>query len=460
MTTTPAHPVPSSSAGASRRVELDEDSGTVLLRTAQGAYAFRVDRAAGTVRHVHWGAALPLADAASLPLWSDHDNSFAGRWDGTEEYPVDGGARFGAPAFEVRFADGSSPVEPTVQDVVLLEDDHAAVLLRDRTRPLTWSLHYRVPPDGDVLERWTEFVHTGTPDDGDVLLVRYASAHWPLPQRPDWRLSAVHGGWAAESRLRRSGLPVGETVLGSRRGHTGHHASPWIALDPGDTGEEHDEVWVVALATSGSWRITAQRTAAGRTGVLAGGGHEGAELCLRPGDRHRTPVSLAVHSGHGFGGAGRAFHRHLRAHVLPHPRELRPVLYNSWEATWFEVSEENQIALARRAAAVGAELFVLDDGWFRGREDDRSGLGDWTPHPRRFPQGLRPLADEVHRLGMAFGLWVEPEMTNADSDSYRAHPDWVLHLPDRTATELRHQLVPRVVGAGRPLRRSAQIRSR
>lgn len=174
VTTTPAHPVPSSSAGASRRVELDEDSGTVLLRTAQGAYAFRVDRAAGTVRHVHWDAALPLADAASLPLWSDHDNSFAGRWDGTEEYPVDGGARFGAPAFEVRFADGSSPVEPTVQDVVLLEDDHAAVLLRDRTRPLTWSLHYRVPPDGDVLERWTEFVHTGTPDDGDVLLVRYA----------------------------------------------------------------------------------------------------------------------------------------------------------------------------------------------------------------------------------------------------------------------------------------------
>ncbi|MFI9616873.1 alpha-galactosidase [Streptomyces sp. NPDC052023] len=441
MTTEPARPVPSSSAGASRRVQLDEESGTVMLRTDRGAYVLRVDRAAGTVRHVHWGASLPLADAVSLPLWSENDNSFAGRWDGTEEYPVDGGARFAAPALEVRFADGSSPVEPTVQDVVLLEGDHVAVLLRDCTRPLAWHLHYRVPPDGDVLERWTEFVHTGAPQDGDVLLVRYASAHWPLPQRADWRLSAVHGGWSAEGHLERSALPVGETTLGSRRGHTGHHANPWIALDPQDTGEEHGDVWVVALASSGSWRITAQRTAAGRTGVLAGEGHEGAELRLRPGGRHRTAVSLAVHSSHGFGGASRSFHRHLRAHVLPHPQELRPVLYNSWEATWFEVSEDNQIALARRAAAVGAELFVLDDGWFRGREDDRSGLGDWTPHPKRFPRGLRPLSDEVHRLGMAFGLWVEPEMVNADSDLYRAHPAWVLHLPDRTATELRHQMV-------------------
>ncbi|MFV0137939.1 alpha-galactosidase [Streptomyces sp. HMX87] len=420
---------------------MDEGSGTVLLRTPHVAYVFRVDRAAGTVRHVHWGDPLPLVDAASLPTWSEHDNSFAGRWDGTEEYPVDGGARFGMPAFEVRFADGSSPVEAAVQDVVVLGHDHVAVHMRDRTRPLAWRLHYRVPAGGDVVERWVEFLHTGTPDDGDVLLVRPASAHWPQPQRPKWRISSVHGQWSAEGRLQQSELPVGETVLGSRRGHTGHHANPWAALDPGDAGEEHGEVWVVALAASGSWRITAQRTAAGRTGVLANEGHDGAELRLAPGRRHSTAVSLGLYTSGGFGSAARAFQRHLRTHVLPHPEEPRPVLYNSWEATSFEVTEDNQIALARRAAALGAELFVLDDGWFRGRDDDRSGLGDWTPHPTRFPRGLRPLADEVHRLGMSFGLWVEPEMVNADSDLYRARPDWVLHLPDRTPTELRHQMV-------------------
>ncbi|MFB7025707.1 MULTISPECIES: alpha-galactosidase [unclassified Streptomyces] len=433
MTAKRTPPVPSA--------QIDEAGRTVLLRTTRSAYALRVDRAAGSVLHLHWGAVLPQEDAVGLPVWSEHDNSFAGRWDGVEEYPVDGGARFGVPALEVRFADGSGPLEPTVRDVIVEGDGHAVVRLHDRTRPLAWDLHYRVAAGGDVLERWTEIHHTGTADDGDVLLLRYAAAHWPLPQRPSWRIGSVHGGWSREGRLDRSGLPVGETVLGSRRGHTGHHANPWATLDAGDAGEEHGEVWTVALAASGSWRLTAQRTAAGRTGVMAGEGHEGIELRLAPGGTHRTAVSLALYTDRGFGGASRAFHHHLRTHVLPHPEELRPVLYNSWEATSFAVTEENQIALAKRASALGVELFVLDDGWFRGRDDDRAGLGHWTPHPRRFPRGLRPLADEVHRLGMAFGLWVEPEMVNADSDLYRRHPDWVLHLPDRTATELRHQMV-------------------
>ncbi|WP_234439224.1 MULTISPECIES: alpha-galactosidase [Streptomyces] len=421
--------------------QIDEASGTVLLRTTRSAYALRVDRAAGSVLHLHWGAVLPQADAIALPLWSEHDDSFAGRWDGVEEYPVDGGARFGVPALEVRFADGSSPLEPTVRETALEADDHLVIRLRDRTRPLAWDLHYHVPADSDVLERWTEFHHTGTAADGDILLLRYASAHWPLPSRPAWRIGSVHGGWSREGHLHRSGLPVGETVLGSRRGHTGHHANPWATLDAHDASEEHGEVWTVALAASGSWRLTAQHTAAGRTGIVAGEGHEGIELRLAPGGSHRTARSLALYTDRGFGGASRAFHHHLRTHVLPHPREPRPVLYNSWEATSFAVDEDNQIALAQRAADLGAELFVLDDGWFRGRDDDRAGLGDWTPDPRRFPRGLRPLADEVHRLGMAFGLWVEPEMVNTDSDLYRRHPDWVLHLPDRTATELRNQLV-------------------
>ncbi|MEU5363946.1 alpha-galactosidase [Streptomyces sp. NPDC005925] len=422
-------------------VEIDHPSGTVLLRTAASCYVLRLDTAAGTVRHIHWGAPLPLADAARLPDWADHDNSFAGRLDGVEEYPVEGGARFGTPALEVRFADGSSPVEPQVEGVRIVDEGHLAVSLRDRARPLAWELHYRVPPGADVIERWTELTHTAGPDAPALLVLRCASAHWPMPPRHAWRLSSVHGGWSSESRLERSVPAVGETTLTSRRGHTGHHANPWVMLDPGHTGEEYGEVWATALATSGSWRLTIQRTAAGRVGVVASRGHEGVGVSLEPGQRHRTPVSVAAYATGGFGGASRAFHTYVRRHVLPHPHETRPVLYNSWEATSFEVSEENQRALARRAAALGAELFVVDDGWFAGRDDDRSGLGDWTPHRRRFPRGLRPLADEVHGLGMAFGLWVEPEMVNADSDLYRRHPDWVLHLPDRSPTELRHQLV-------------------
>ncbi|MFD1048924.1 cytochrome P450, partial [Kibdelosporangium lantanae] len=123
------------------------------------------------------------------------------------------------------------------------------------------------------------------------------------------------------------------------------------------------------------------------------------------------------------------------------PEETRPVVYNSWEATEFDVSEDNQKRLAALAADLGCELFVMDDGWFGARTHDAAGLGDWTPNPSRFPGGLNPLIAEVHRLGMRFGLWVEPEMVNPDSDLYRQHPDWVMHMPNRSRTEMRNQLV-------------------
>ncbi|MGH7292539.1 MAG: glycoside hydrolase family 36 protein, partial [Myxococcota bacterium] len=143
-------------------------------------------------------------------------------------------------------------------------------------------------------------------------------------------------------------------------------------------------------------------------------------------------------------------HAFLCAHVLPKtmpPEPVRPVLYNSWEASYFDLSHEQQLALARKSAAIGVELFCVDDGWFGGRRSDARGLGDWSVSREVFPDGLRPLADEVHRLGMKFGLWVEPEMVNPDSDLYRAHTDWVLHFADRPRTEHRHQLI---LDFGRP----------
>jgi alpha-galactosidase len=152
-------------------------------------------------------------------------------------------------------------------------------------------------------------------------------------------------------------------------------------------------------------------------------------------------VCAGLYSTGGFGEASRRWHAYIRHHVLGHPDELRPVIYNSWEGTWFDVDEANQKELAGIAASLGVELFVLDDGWFGSRTNERSGLGDWWPNPARFPRGLAPLIDEVHRLGMGFGLWVEPEMVNPDSELYRRNPDWVLHMAHRKRTERRSQLV-------------------
>jgi alpha-galactosidase len=172
-----------------------------------------------------------------------------------------------------------------------------------------------------------------------------------------------------------------------------------------------------------------------------GFGHDGVGWILYPGEVWETPVFAGLYTPDGAETATRQWHSYVRRHVLPHPGEIRPVLYNSWEATGFDVNEDNQKLLAERAAALGVELFVMDDGWFGARTGDTAGLGDWTVNRDRFPAGLTPLIDEVHRLGMRFGLWVEPEMVNPDSDLYRAHPDWVLHMANRDRTTLRNQLV-------------------
>jgi alpha-galactosidase len=409
-----------------------------LLTGPSTCYAVRL-AADDAVRHVHWGGPITLDQAAELAdRYEQTPNPAASSFEhgpGAEELPVEGGARFGPAALQVRFADGTRAVEWRHTDA-RIDGGHLRIDLADRHYPLAVALHYRLA--GDVVERWTEVTNHGP---APIEVLRCDSAAWTVPGAERHRLSHLVGAWNSEFRLRRADLPVAETVLTSRRGLTSHHANPWVAIDDGTAGEDHGEVFSAALAWSGSWRITVHRDPAGRTGFAGGFGHEGLSWSLAPGETLRTPVFAGVHSTTGFGGASRAWHGYVRDEILPHPQELRPVLYNSWEATGFDVDEAGQLALAARAANLGAELFVMDDGWFGARTSERAGLGDWAPNPHRFPRGLAPLVAEVRRLGMRFGLWLEPEMVNPDSDLYRAHPDWVLHMAHRRRTEMRHQLV-------------------
>ncbi|MFH9825766.1 MULTISPECIES: alpha-galactosidase [Streptomyces] len=423
-------------------ISFSPDTGIWLLTTPHTSYALRIDET-GAPCHLAWGPRLTLPEAEDLlvPVESAGD-SFEGRPPVGEELPVDGGTRFGPPSLQVRYADGSRAFEwePVGHRVHEPAPGSAELVLefRDRLYPLRVALHYRVREDTDVIERRTVLHNAG---DQRVDLLRADSAAWTLPPLPDYRLSHVTGQWSAETQLRRDPLPYGETVLTSRRGITSHHANPWLMLDAGDATEDHGRVWSAALAWSGTWRLTAQRTPDGRAGWTGGAGHEGVSLPLAPGEEHTTPVFAGLCTDGGFGAASRAWHAYTLAHVLPRGRETAAVLYNSWEATGFDVDEASQKTLAERAAALGVELYVVDDGWFGSRRSDRAGLGDWTPAADRFPDGLGPLADTVHGLGMRFGIWVEPEMVNPDSDLYREHPDWVLHIPGRTRSELRNQLV-------------------
>ncbi|MEU5113529.1 alpha-galactosidase [Streptomyces longwoodensis] len=416
---------------------------TWLLSGPTSSYAFHVTEDDVLV-HLHWGPRIAPADAEALaaapppPYWP-----FESPLDGREEYPVEGGPRFVRPALSVR-DDERRGTEWRFEGHTVVGDDGASdgdgdggeLRLRFRDAGLAVTLHYRMR--GDVVERWTTLANDGaTP----LELLRADSATWTLPHREGWRLSQLHGRWAAESRLVRSPLTYGEKVIGSRRGHTGHQHLPWVALDTEAT-EESGEVYGCALGWSGSWRIAVAQLPDARVQITGGAGHDDSGLLrLAPGESFTTPVFAGLWTDAGHGGASRAWHAYQRAHVVPDADRDRPVLFNSWEATTFDISEEQQLALARRAAAMGVELFVVDDGWFGARTSDRAGLGDWTPNPDRFPSGLAPLADQVHELGMRFGIWVEPEMVNPDSDLYRAHPDWVQHQAGRRRTELRNQLV-------------------
>ncbi|MET8453290.1 alpha-galactosidase [Streptomyces sp. NPDC005209] len=413
-------------------VDIAENERTWLLSGPSSSYALHLTEA-DELLHLHWGPGIALADAEALAV-----RPLPGYWpfetplDGREEYPVEGGPRFVRPALSVRTEERRG-TEWTFAGHEVEGDE---LRLRFRDAGLAITLHYRMR--GDVVERWVTLDNEGP---ARVELLRADAATWTLPDREGWRLSQLHGRWAAESRLTSAPLTHGEKVIGSRRGHTGHQHLPWVALDT-DATEERGEVYGCALGWSGSWRIAVAQLPDARVQITGGAGYdESGLLMLEAGESYTSPVFAGLWSDGGFGGASRTWHAYQRAHIIPDADRDRPVLFNSWEATNFDISEDQQSALARRAAAIGVELFVVDDGWFGARTSDRAGLGDWTPNPDRFPNGLKPLADSVHALGMQFGIWVEPEMINPDSDLYRAHPDWVQYQSGRKRTELRNQLV-------------------
>ena len=249
------------------------------------------------------------------------------------------------------------------------------------------------------------------------------------------------GRWCRERHPQR--LPwtaQGTWLRDARHGRTGHDASLLLVAGEGGFTNRHGSVWGVHLAWSGDHSAYAERRPDGRA-VLAAGELLGPdEVVLEPGASYRTPDVLAVWSDRGLDGLADRLHAHVRARP-GHPRRPRPVVLNTWEAVYFDHRLDRLRELADVAAGLGVERFVLDDGWFLGRRHDRAGLGDWVVDPAVWPAGLGPLVTHVRGLGMEFGLWVEPEMVNEDSDLYRAHPDWALRTTNGLPVRWRHQQV-------------------
>ncbi|MBI5563641.1 MAG: alpha-galactosidase [Chloroflexi bacterium] len=311
------------------------------------------------------------------------------------------------------------------------------VRLKDPVQNFFVTLCYRLTPEHDIIERWLELENAGQ-DTVSLEVCNFASLHLP---RGANELTYVSGAWAREFTPHRQHLSPGTHIIESRNLQTSHFTNPFFMLNrPGQTWEESGTVHFGALAYSGAWQIEVEQTDTWAVRVHAGYHPFDFQLDLAPGEKHITPALVSGVGADGWGGASRRLHAFTHERVLPRPRP-RPVLYNGWEATYFNLGFEGQAELARKAAALGVELFCVDDGWFGARRSDHAGLGDWVVRADAFPNGLEQLVDEVQRLGMKFGLWIEPEMVNPDSDLYRRQPDWVLHFPGRERTESRHQLI-------------------
>lgn len=425
--------------GARARAMVDDAAKVFRLDGGGVSYAFGVN-AEGRLQTLYWGAALGPADqlpaAVQVPENSSNEVPIALT---PYEFAGFGGGLTTEPALKVRFPDG-------VRDLDLRyaghqsKDGQLVLHLKDVQRAVHVTLTYAMDEATGILAR-SAVLENRT---GNWLQVdQMAAACLNLPYSDDLQLSFLSGRWAGEFALQTRAVTPGAFVLESRKGVTSHQVNPWIALSRDTTVEESGPVWFGALGWSGSWRITVEMDALGGVHATAGYNPFDFNYRLKPGESLASPVFHAGFSNEGLGGASRLFHRYQREKILPHaptPR-LRPVLYNSWEATGFDVSEPGQMALAEKAAGIGVERFVVDDGWFGARNSDKAGLGDWVVNGKKFPNGLGPLIKRVNDLGMQFGLWVEPEMVNPDSDLYRAHPDWVIHFPGRPRSEARNQLV-------------------
>ncbi|MBC2662338.1 alpha-galactosidase [Novosphingobium flavum] len=421
------------------KVTVDEANKVFRLDGADVTYAIGVDEK-GYLQPLYWGSSLgkgePLLARASKEL-SGFDPA---GMQTAQEFAGQGEGLVTDPGLKVTFSDGS-------RDLVLkyrsyrMDGQSLVVELADIERPLTVNLRYAIDEQTGVITRSATVTNRGR---APIKIESFAAANLTLPGATTYQLHFLSGRHAAEWSPHAVVLSPALTVLESRRGSVGHGNQPWLAISrPGQTTEESGPVWFGALAWSGSFRLSAQTDNIGRVRIAGGYNSHDFAWTLRPGESLDSPRFYAGYSSSGLGGASRAFHRFQMDQVIPGGRQakLRPVLYNSWEATAFDVTAEGQMKLAERAAKLGVERFVVDDGWFGQRNDDKAGLGDWTVNPAKFPQGLKPLIDRVHALGMSFGLWFEPEMVNRDSALYRAHPDWVLNFPGRPRTEGRNQLV-------------------
>ena len=374
-----------------------------------------------------------------------------------QEYPVYGTGDYRNPALTVRQENGSEIVDfkyvsheiyggkkklaglPATYTESEEEAETLKIILKDNLTGAKLTLLYTIFSKGSAIARSAHICNEG---EKVLHLQTMMSLNLDLPDK-DYVWMQLSGAWSRERYVKNRILEQGITAIDSMRGNSSHEHNPFMVLKRPNAGETSGEVIGFSLIYSGNFRMQAEVDTHDVTRITVGINPDRFDWKLEPGEEFQTPEAVMVYSDQGLNRMSQTFHRlYAKRLARGYWRDRpRPILNNNWEATYFNFTEDRLVQIASKAKECGVELFVLDDGWFGQRNDDHAGLGDWVANPERLPNGIKGLSERIEAMGIKFGLWFEPEMTNKDSDLYRAHPDWILHTPGRNASHGRYQYV-------------------
>ncbi len=411
-----------------------KDETLFILNTKHTSYAFFKDDEEVLV-HLYWGSIIERPEDFDVKTMEGEQGYHPNLDKKREECSSFGCMRYKETSMKVSYHDGVRDVRYRIKGWKV-EENHLAITLEDTHYPFAVTLHYVVHEEEDIIEKWREAENLG---DQPIVLEKFFSGEYMLPGG-GYKSINSNGTWADEFKWNEDTLNSGKKVYESLRGATAHVATPGFVIHRNAT-EDSGDVYFGVLAYSGNFKIVAEQTPYEYLNLQIGISDTDFSWNLNRGEVFTSPKVYAGYSSAGFGRMSNRLNEFSRNRVMPRSTAQKPlrVLYNSWEATTFDVTSEKQMELAKKAASLGAELFVVDDGWFGQRSSDHLGLGDWYVNQQKFPKGLAPLIECVKGLGMDFGIWIEPEMVNENSDLYRAHPDWIYRYATRPVLEGRYQ---------------------
>ena len=446
-------------------ITYDESKRVFKLDTPGSSYIIGVNEA-GFILHTYYGRRLPdfepvtkrrYVNASFSPASADIPGETFSCDVEAMEYPTAGAGDLRITALAVRNADGNAVTDirytghkiyagkPDISPLphVYLNDDSEADTLelfaRDAYTGAAVTLYYTAFRSLDAIVRSVKIANEG---DKPLNVERIYSTCLDLPEM-GYDLITLWGRHVRERQQERRPLAHGIQGVRSKRGVSSHSQNPFAALISAGGNEEYGDAYGFNLVYSGNFEISVEVDHNACPRLLMGINPEDFDWLLQPGDSFQAPEAVSVFSHEGLGAMSRTFHKLYSGNLIRgrYKTEKRPLLINSWEAAYFDFNTDKLVQFAEHAKELGIEMLVMDDGWFGKRNDDTNSLGDWFVNEKKLPGGLGVLTDRIHALGMKFGIWYEPEMISPDSDLYRAHPDWCVHVPGRSRSLGRHQYV-------------------